>query len=165
MRSMLKQLSLILLLLSLSFAQGSKSDVTVHIAATVVDYLEMITLADIDVGTVIPSEDMLRLDPRTDQGAGIIKLQGRQDAHVQVSYSAQVEMINLETDRTLTVNYSVSGNVDNDQAASDLMPTNPATVKLNNSGEYYLWIGCSFSLANLVAGQYDGDFVIEVDYN
>ncbi len=149
---------------SLAISQ-SNPDVNVTIAATVVDYIEMITLADIDVGTVLPSEDVLRLDPRTDQGAGIIALLGRQNASVQVSFSAQVEMSNVITDQSLTVKYTVAGNGENDQAASSLLTANPATVQLNASGEYYLWIGCEFSLLNLVPGQYDGDFAIEVDYN
>jgi len=160
----MKNLILFVLLNSIILAQNS-SDVKVNIQATVVDYIEMITLADIDVGTVIPSDEFLRLDPLSDQGAGIIALQGRQNASVQVSFSAQVEMVNVITDHALTVNYAVAGNGDNDQAAASLLISNPATVQLNSSGEYYLWIGCEFSLIGLVPGQYDGDFSIEVDYN
>lgn len=154
----------LIMLTSLGFSQ-SKPEVKVTIEATVVDYIEMITLADIDVGTVLPSDETLTLNPRTDQGAGIIALQGRQNASIQISYSALVEMTNINADRGLTVNYSVCGNAENDQAGSALLIANPATVQLNSTGEYYLWIGCSFSLLSIVPGQYDGDFSIEVDYN
>ncbi len=139
--------------------------VKVRIEATVVDYIEMITLADIDVGTVIPSDDILRLDPRNDQGAGLMLVQGRSEATIQISYSKQVEMINVQSATTLTVDYEVSGNGNNEQSSSVLFTSNPETVILNRDGEYYLWIGCAFSLSQLVPGQYDGDFVIEVDYN
>lgn len=145
--------------------QSGNPEIKVQVSATVVDYLEMITLADIDVGTVIPSKDMLRLDPRNDQGAGIIKIQGRANSSIQIAYSSQIQMVNLATNSALTVNYSVSGSANNDQSASELFTTNPANVLLNNNGEYILWIGCEFSLTDLVSGQYDGDFVVEVDYN
>lgn len=165
---MKKMLRIILILVSLvgaTLGQGRRSDVNVNIAAEVVDYLEMITISDIDVGTVIPSDDILRLDPRNDQGAGIIKVQGRANASIQVNFSSQVEMVNVATNSTLTVTYSVSGNGDNNQSESELFTTNPANVQLNNNGDYYVWIGCEFSLLEIVAGQYDGDFVIEIDYN
>ena len=147
------------------FGQQGNPEVKVRINATVMDYIEMITLADIDVGTVIPSDDILRLDPRTDQGAGIIKVHGRQNAAVQITYSSQVNMVNLASNTTLAVTYSVSGNFENDQTASDLFTTNPRTVTLNSEGDYYIWIGCEFNMLDLVPGQYDGDFVVEVDYN
>jgi len=157
----------LIVMLSIGYADGRNGnpDVKVRIAATVVDYLEMITLSDIDVGTVIPGDDILRLDPRNDTGAGMIKIRGRRNSSIQLSYSAQVEMVNLTTNTTLAVNYSVAGNTDNNQSASDTFTINPTTVTLNNSGEYFLWIGCEFSLLNLSPGQYDGDFVVEVDYN
>ncbi|NQV15366.1 hypothetical protein HQ531_07900 [bacterium] len=155
----------IVLLVALVFGQGEIPELRVRIAATVVDYIEMTTISDIDVGTVIPSEDILRLDPRTDQGAGIIKVHGRENASILVTFSGQVEMVNLAGNTTLTVTYAVSGNQDNDQSGSELFTINPNTITLNNYGEYYMWIGCEFSLLNLVSGQYDGDFAIEVDYN
>jgi len=153
------------LLISSGIAQKQQSKTTTRIEAEVIEYLEMITLADIDVGTIIPSQDVLRLNPRTDSGAGIIKVQGRANSNVQVSFSSQIEMVNIATNSTLTVIYKVSGNKDNDQSASDIFTTNPEIIILNDTGEYYLWIGCEFSMENLVSGQYDGDFVIDVDYN
>ncbi|MCF7824529.1 MAG: hypothetical protein K9N35_10210 [Candidatus Marinimicrobia bacterium] len=146
------------------FGQGGNPEVKVRITATIEDYIEMITLSDIDVGTVVAGEDYLRLNARNDPGAGIIKINGRANASVQINFSAQVEMINLSSNTSLTVNYNVSGNGENNQSASDVFTTNPMTVVLNHNGEYYLWIGCSFSLQDLVPGQYDGDFVVEVDY-
>ncbi len=158
-------LLLLTLLINSGFAQKQQTEATTRVEAVVIEYLEMITLADIDVGTIIPSQDILRLNPRTDSGAGIIKVQGRPNSKVQVSFSSQIEMVNVATSSTLTVTYRVSGNKDNDQSVSDILTTNPEIIKLNDIGEYYLWIGCEFSMANLVSGQYDGDFVIDVDYN
>lgn len=158
----------LLLAFGLSFGQNSTTDqtnVSVSISATVMDQIQMITLSDIDVGTVIPSEGILRLDPRQDQGAGLVKVLGRKNSSVQITYSNQVEMSNIASNTTLLVNYSLGGYRENDQTASEVYTTNPVAVNLNGEGEYFLWIGCSFSLKDLVPGQYDGDFVLEVDYN
>lgn len=144
---------------------GDKTSVTVSISATVVDQIQLITITDIDVGTVIPSDDILRLDPHSDQGAGIIQILGRKNSSVQISFSDQVEMYNAIGNSNLLVNYSIAGFEESDQAASEVFTINPVTVSLNSDGEYYLWIGCSFSTNNLVPGQYDGDFILEVDYN
>ena len=165
MKTISNILLVILFMLSPGFSQDGSPSVKVRIEATVEDYIEMITIADIDVGTVIPSEDYLRLDPRNDQGAGLIKIHGRQNASVQISYTSQIEMTNFATEIPLSVVYTVSGNTENNQSASEFYTSNPVTVSLGTTGEYYIWIGCEFSMLNLVAGQYDGDFVIEVDYN
>ena len=161
----MKNLIIIIILSSMGLAQTNRSSVNVSVSATIQDYLDMITLADIDVGTVIPSDDRLVLNPQTDQGAGIIMIRGRENASIQVGYSAQVEMINQSTSSTLLVQYSVFGNAENLQSSSTILELNPETVTLSGGGEYFLYIGCSFGLANLEQGQYDGDFVIEVDYN
>jgi len=149
---------------SAAFGQDPKTRAEVTIQATVMDHLEMFTLANCDVGTVVPSAGTLRLNPLTDSGAGIIKILGRPATNVQVTYSSQVQMVNVISNTELLVTYSVSGNKYNDQSASEIFTTNPQNVTLNNEGEYYLYIGCEFSMENLVSGQYDGDFVIEVDY-
>jgi len=163
---MLKKILIIVLLLgSTVFAQSENTSVKIKVSARVVEFLEMVTLADIDVGTVIPAEDILTLNPLTDQGAGMILVQGRANASVQIHYSSQVEMVNLQTSTALVVDYAVSGNMDNQQTSSTIFTSNPGTITLSDKGEYYLFIGCSFSLLNLTSGQYDGDFVIEVEYN
>ncbi len=153
------------LMVSAGFGQVSNPKFNLEVSATVVDFLEMITISDIDVGTVVASEDVLRLDPRTDQGAGLIKIEGRQNSSIQIAYSGQVEMVNLTTNSSMTVTYTLSGNGANAQSASQLFTTNPETVVLDDKGEFFIWIGCSFSLLDLAPGQYDGDFVVEVDYN
>ena len=165
---MLKYLTLILLCLSLVTGQTDRSDqasIDVKINATVVDYLEMITLSDIDVGTVQPSQMEIRLNPRLDQGAGLIKIQGRRAASIRFAYTQQVEMVNNTTNHIMSVMYNLSGNIQNEQSSSNPITENPINVNLSSDGEYFIWIGCYFSLEGVTAGQYDGDFVIEFEYN
>ncbi|MCF7808003.1 MAG: hypothetical protein K9M49_04500 [Candidatus Marinimicrobia bacterium] len=165
---MIRTVNILLLLVlfsTLGLAQSDSPTVTARITATVEDYIEMVTLSNIDVGMIIPTEDMLRLDPRSDQGAGLILISGQKNASAQIAFTAHVEMTNFASDIPLNVYYNISGNGENNQSASEIFTTNPMTVNLSSIGTYYLWIGCEFSLKDLVPGSYDGDFVIEVDYN
>jgi len=162
----LNKMMMIMLFSSLyAFSQGESSKLSLSVQATVVPLIEIITLADIDVGIIAPGDGILKVDPRFDQGAGIMKVEGNENSIVHVSYSPLIEMVNAQSNTTLVVRYALSGGGENNQSASDLFVTNPANVMLSNSGEYYIWIGCEFSLFSLVPGQYDGDFVLEVDYD
>ncbi len=157
-----------IIFVALVFGQGTAgtpTDVKLGISATVVDYIEIITLSDITVGTVQPSQVEIRLDPRLDQGAGIIKVQGRAESSIRIAYTQQVEMVNSVTNHMLTVTYNLSGNAENEQSTSVPIMENPITVDMSTTGEYYIWIGCYFNLLGITPGNYDGDFVIEVDYN
>lgn len=165
MRRSVNILFTVVILVTLAQAQPGSPSVSARITATVEDYIEMVTLSNIDVGMIIPSEDMLRLNPRSDQGAGLILISGQRNASVQIAFTAHVEMINFRSDIPLDVYYTISGNGENNQSASEMFTSNPMTVDLSSIGTYYLWIGVEFSLKDLVPGSYDGDFVIEVDYN
>jgi len=142
-----------------------RSSTEINVSVIIKDYIEITTISDIDAGSVTPSSDILRIDPRTDSGAGIILLQGQKNKSVVVNYSPIVEMTHSESDMILVVNYEVSGSEENIQSNSTIFLENPEVVQLSDEGEYYLYIGCSFSLEEIRPGQYDGDFVVEVDYN
>ncbi len=152
-------------LLTLGMAQGDNPSVEMHITATVVDQIEVITIADIDAGTILAGEEEKEINPILDAGAGILRLEGQRNSSVQISYSKQITMTNLLTNEPLLMNYILSGGVEDNQSVSELFITNPVSVTLNSEGVYFVWVGCRFSLLGLVPGQYDGDFLIEVDYN
>ena len=147
------------------FGQQNKSTVELNISANVMDQIEVITISDIDAGIVLPGQEEKVISPITDGGAGVLRLEGQANSSIQVSYSVQVTMTNLETSQPLLMNYMLSGSPENNQSASILFTANPENVILNASGVYYMWVGCRFSLVGLVPGQYDGDFIVEVDYN
>ncbi len=153
---------------SISLAQNSdplSASVEVSISANIREYLETITLNNIDVGTIQPSQQEIRLNPRLDQGAGLIQIRGSAGTDIRVSFTQQVEMVNSTTNHIMTVYYSLSGNDVNEQNSSSPIADNPTEAILNSRGEYFIWIGCYFSLDGVTPGQYDGDFVIEVEAN
>jgi len=146
-------------------AQQEGTSIELHVSARVVDQIQVITLSDIDAGIILPGQEEKRISPITDGGAGALLLEGQSYSSVQMTYSKQVTMTNLETSQPLIMNYMVSGSVEDNQSQSELFTTNPANVTLNAEGSYFVWVGCWFSTLGLVPGQYDGDFLLEVDYN
>ena len=161
----IQHLLIFMVMVVTGIAQQGKASIEMHISANVVDQIQVITISDIDAGIVLPGQGEKIISPITDGGAGALMLEGQANSSVQISYSKQVTMTNLQAIKPLLMNYILSGSLENNQSASLILTTNPANVVLNTEGVYYLWIGCRFSLDGLVSGQYDGDFIVEVDYN
>ncbi len=141
------------------------SGVDVNISANVIDQIEVITIADIDAGEIIPGPGEKVISPITDSGAGVLRIEGQRNSTVQVLYSKVVTMTNINATQPLIMNYQLSGGQESNQAESNIFQSNPATITLNEEGVYNIWVGCRFKLEGLVSGQYDGDFIIEVEYN
>lgn len=60
----------------------------------------------------------------------------------------------------------VSGNTSNSQTNSILLPAESASVILNGSGEYFLWLGTEILDMELMEiGDYVGQFTVTVEYD
>jgi len=143
---------------------STKNTTTLSVLVKVTSRLEMTTLRDINIGIVQPSQIQVNLDPGKDQGAGLLKISGGRFLSVKLAYTQQVEMVNSITGGILLVNYSLSGSPANDQNSSIPISDNPIVLALGEKGDYYVWVGCSFSLLSIESGNYDGSFEIEIDY-
>ena len=165
----IRALLCLLLLSGTMFAQEKESPFSasakISVSATVVGTIELITLQDIDIGVVTPSMEFIIVKPDEDQGAGLIKFTGQPNLGIRIIFSQTVIMV-AGDGSTLTVEYLVNGNKINEQGTSIPLLESPAEVVMNNDGEYFIWIGCQLDITKVVPGQqYDGDFVIEVEYN
>jgi len=147
-------------------AAGEESaSVLVNVTAVVQNAsVQMEMLTGLDIGEVQPSQKVIFVDPAMDPGAALIRLLGRPHAIVQVTYSESMEMTNA-INQVMEVHYLVNGEEENEQFASTRFDQNPVVIRLNDQGEYYLWIGCRFIVENAVRGQYDGEFLLEVEYH
>jgi len=164
---MMRNIILILFLLSNLSAQNSsdtKTSATLNVSVNVIDHLEMITLRNINIGTVLPSQILIDVDPRIDPGAGLIKVSGQNFSPLELDFTQQIEMVNSITNGILLVKYNISGGTTNNQNSSVKIIETPKSIILSNSGEYFIWVGCSFNLSDIEPGSYDGEFGIEVDY-
>ena len=99
----------LLILGSSLLGQQEKSAIELHISANVLDQIEVITISDIDAGIVLPGQEEKVISPITDGGAGVLRLEGQANSSIQVSYSIQLTMTNLDTNHPLLMNYMLSG--------------------------------------------------------
>lgn len=152
-------------------AQTLISDgVSISVSATVVDSesisIEIITLQNI----AIRPEDFLEgmneifVSPITAVNAGLMLLQGNPNAGVKIHYQPKEFIYSESGDDYMKINYVMSGSGERNQEASFLFNTTDIFIKLNDDGEYFLWIGGLIHLSNATTGLYSGNFVFEVSY-
>lgn len=117
---------------------------------------------DIDVTRVI-------VDPVTNKagsggGAGMLVAKGEPGRDFQVVIPEAITLINSETGTTLDVRVIVSHNGIIDQSSSDYVRDAISGFRLNGDGEYYFWLGGEIDVAEVEEGDYEGSFLLEVEY-
>ena len=154
-----------------SRAQTPMSDgVSIRVSATVVApeslSLDIITLQNM----ALRPEDFLKghneiyVSPINAVNAGLILLKGNPNAGVNIHYQPEAMIYSSSGDDHIMINYVMSGNGERNQQASTLLETADVFIKLNDEGEYFLWIGGLINTGNAAAGMYSGDFVFEISY-
>lgn len=118
--------------------------------------------ANIDMTQVI-------VDPVTDQagsvgGAGMLVTKGEPNRIFQVTIPQTVTLTNKDTGTTLNVRVKVSHNGIIDQSSSDYIRETVSAFQLNTDGEYYFWMGGEINVADVEEGEYEGNFLLEVEY-
>lgn len=109
------------------------------------------------------------IDPVTDQagsggGAGMLIAKGEPGRDFQVVIPEAITLVNSETGTTLDVRVTVSHNGIIDQSSSDYIRDAISGFRLNEDGEYYFWLGGEIDVAEVEEGEYEGSFLLEVEY-
>lgn len=117
---------------------------------------------DIDLTQVV-------VDPVTDQagsvgGAGMLVAKGEPNRAFQVTVPQTVTLVHSDTGTTLNVSVVVSHNGLLDQSSSDYIRETVSGFRLNADGEYYFWLGGEIDVADVEEGEYEGNFLLEVEY-
>jgi hypothetical protein len=165
-------LLVILILLPLTaFSQenggGSNSisaSVSITATATVVESIEIATLSNINLGSVTVGALDIFVNPQNDDGAGKLLVSGRPEAMIRVIYIPQRELTRTGGAETLLFNYSLSGNINDNQVNSELIDPSRTDFRLGSDGRFFIWIGGRVDIQNAVFGQYEGEFAIEIEY-
>lgn len=120
--------------------------------------------ADLDFGQIMAtnSAQQTNKDPKHDDNVASFKVTGSPLSNVIVDVTAG----DLTDDYGNTMPYTLdvaSGAHDN-QAGAEQM-ANPSSVELNDSGDYYLWIGGGLSVAaDQAPGFYETTITVEAEY-
>lgn len=170
---MRKRLALIIVVLMAfmapmaAMAQGQVSSndvVTVNVSTSILSTVELITISNMNFGRMNIDATELRLDPRTDAGAGLMKATGRPNAAIRVSFLEQRELIRVGGGSTINFTYTVAGAQTDNQLTSELLTRENRTLTMSSTGEFYFWIGGYAAIENIQFGSYQGEFTIEIEY-
>lgn len=124
----------------------------------------LLTLREMRIDKVQPSEGIITLNPVTNSNAGLMKADGAPNAEVQVTFQQQVTLVHESGTNTLTFRYEIAGNRQDNQAASELVTNSSRNFQLNEEGEFFIWVGGRVDITNAISGNYEGEFTVEVEY-
>ncbi len=144
--------------------QRTDNNVTVSVSTSIRSSVELITISNMNFGRVNLDANELRLDPRTDAGAGVMKATGRPNAAIRVSFLEQRELIRIGGGSTINFTYTVSGAPTDNQLTSEILSRENRTLAMSRTGEFYFWIGGFANINNIQFGAYQGEFTIEIEY-
>ena len=150
-----------------AMAQGQVSSndvVTVNVSTSILSTVELITISNMNFGRMNIDATELRLDPRTDAGAGLMKATGRPNAAIRVSFLEQRELIRVGGGSTINFTYTVAGAQTDNQLTSELLTRENRTLTMSSTGEFFFWIGGFAPIENIQFGSYQGEFTIEIEY-
>lgn len=140
------------------------ANVSIVATATVVDAIEMSTLANIRLGSASIGSDEIFINPQSDDMSGKLLVTGRPNAAIRITYVPQRELSLIGGPQTLTFRYLLAGNSDDDQINSEALNESRTNMALGSDGRFFIWIGGRVNILNATFGQYEGEFSVEIEY-
>jgi hypothetical protein len=141
-----------------------RESVSISVGLAIESSIEIETISNINLGRIQPGQGEVFIDPKSDPGAGLLKLSGRPDALIRISFAERRELIRVGGGGVIQFLYLLAGSTRDEQSTSDLIQLENRDLRMGRSGEYFIWVGGTVSLDGVVFGQYEGEFTIEIDY-
>jgi len=145
-------------------AMGQSNGISINVGASVQAGVELITISNMNFGRVNQDATEIRLDPRIDAGAGLMKATGRPNALIRISFLETRELIRIGGGRSINFTYVVAGSTTDNQLNSEIFTRENRALAFSNSGEFYFWVGGYAIIENIEFGSYQGEFTIEIEY-
>ena len=147
-----------------SESNDRKASITVSVGAEIVSSIEMVTIRNINLGSIQPSRQVLNIHPIYDPESGKMQILGQANSSIRISYEEVKTLRRVEGSETINFKYRLAGNSQDNQSTASLIDFNNFEAQMNGDGEYYIWIGGDVNIANLTPGNYQGDFTVEVEH-
>ena len=169
MSRILSIISILLLLSSQALHAQSESDenrvsATVSVNAQVIQSIELITINTMQFGNMQPGQEEIYINPINNLNAGFMIAIGTPDAEFRLNYLPERELTEIDGEGSLTFEYEISGNSEENQSTSEILEYENRNIQFNAEGRFYIWVGGRVNLENAPPGSYEGDFTIEIDY-
>lgn len=126
--------------------------------------LEMLTIRNVRLDKVQPSEGVIYVNPITNSGAGLMKAEGSPEAPIRITFQRQMNLVHETGASSLTFFYEIAGNTRENQSSAELITNSSRGFELNEDGEFFIWIGGRVDITTAISGNYEGEFTVEVEY-
>ena len=135
-------------------------------SASVVETLQLITIRDIVLITPTFEENEIFVSPTESPYAGHFRIFGSNQSTVRVTYLQKETIEEIGGNGGfIEVEYVLSGNSEDNQNQSLLLgSTGEFNIQMNQTGEYFLWVGAVILISQGAAGEYLSEFTIELEY-
>jgi hypothetical protein len=164
-KSIVRLLSFVLSLLLFSNLHAQEA-VSITASATVLEVseIELVTIKDMTVDETFAENGILNISPVTDMNAGELLVKGRANAQMRITSPNQTVLVNTSGQGTLIFYYVISGFWSDNKQASEILYAPDRILQFNEEGQYYLWVGGRIDISNARPGNYEGEFVLEIEY-
>jgi len=164
-KSIVRLLSFVLSLLLFSNLHAQEA-VSITASATVLEIseIELVTIKDMNVDEAFAENGILNISPVTDMNAGELLVMGRANAQMRITSPDQTVLVNTSGQGTLIFYNVISGFPSDNQHASQLLDAVDNVPQFNEEGQYYLWVGGRVDISNARPGNYEGEFILEIEY-
>lgn len=157
------------LILGNYYVKGQNSETAeINVSAEVIgstqSAIEIITVNTIQLGNAQPVNGQININPVTNLNAGYMIAVGNPEAEFRLNYLPERILNQINGNGSLIFTYQISGNIEEDQATSELLDLENRNLRFNDDGRFYIWVGGIIDVSNAAPGNYEGDFTIEIDY-
>jgi hypothetical protein len=143
----------------------SKSN-SINVSATLVsdDHIDLMTLNGMLISGDFDKKKELYISPITDPRAGLILAKGRAGSQARLTYTIQEVLVEINGAGSIKMRYEISGCSSLVQLASTSFLKGVAILNFSSNGLYYLWVGGHANMSKAFAGNYIGQFSLEIVY-
>lgn len=164
-KSIFKLFSFVLSLLFFSNLHSQEA-VSITASATVLEVseIELVTIKDMTVDATFAENGIVTISPVTDMNAGELLVKGQANAQMRITAPNQSVLVNTNGQGTLIFYYDISGFWSDNKQASEILNAPDRILQFNEEGRYYLWVGGRVDISTARPGNYDGEFILEIEY-
>jgi len=136
----------------------------VNATATVMDNLEMLTIRNIDLISVVRSKNIM-VHSMKSPFAGLFKITGNPNARIRITFLQGETLIETkEGIGIIKAEYNLSTAFKDLQNQSTLLDIGEANLTLSDKGLLFVFVGANLDLSAALPGKYQSEFTIELEY-
>lgn len=141
-----------------------KAALSVNATATIMNNLEMLTIRNIDLISVVKGKNIM-IHSMKSPFAGLFKITGNPNARIRITFLQRETLIeSIEGIGIIKAEYNLSTAFKDFQDQSTLIDIGEANFELGDEGLLFVFVGANLDLSAALPGKYQSEFTIELEY-